>query len=157
MTSQTFLIGIVATILSASLLFHVSYKVEQIRHDIRHMERTVQEERAAIRTLEAEWHYLNTPARIEDLVQTHLPHLQPTALNRVVTPEAFTTRLAMLDTPSQTPLPDTAPQAVPHLAQAAPHDDAPVALVAVPLPQHKPYGLRPVRLVSAYAGSGWAQ
>lgn len=58
--------------LLGAILFHVSQSVQTAENDLKKLNHQVNLELEAIRVLEAEWAYLNSPMRLEDLAQTYL-------------------------------------------------------------------------------------
>lgn len=70
-------------ILLGSMLFWVSQSVQRAEDEVRRLNHLVNLEIEAIRVLEAEWDYLNSPLRLEKLADTHLP-VQSTQTDQVV-------------------------------------------------------------------------
>src|SRR3546814_1582941 len=58
-------------------MFHVTFKVDEVAADLHGLDRQILKEREAVHVLEAEWAYLNDPARLEELATNLLPWLQP--------------------------------------------------------------------------------
>ena len=58
--------------LSGGALLHVSQNVQQAEDKLSRYERSYDSEREAIRVLNAEWAYLNSPARLEALSRDYL-------------------------------------------------------------------------------------
>ncbi len=58
--------------LGALGLYLVKYQVQSVRDDVTRLERELAAEREAVALLEAEWAYLNRPARLERLAGQHL-------------------------------------------------------------------------------------
>ncbi len=67
-------------ILLGSALFWVSQSVQRQEESLRRLSRQVNLELEAIRVLEAEWDYLNSPVRLETLADTYLPVENPESL-----------------------------------------------------------------------------
>ncbi len=67
-----------AVLVSGSLLFVVSQKVQSTERDINFLETKISREKESIRVLEAEWAYLNRPDRLEKLAAN--AQLEPTAI-----------------------------------------------------------------------------
>ena len=59
-------------VLFGSMLFYVSQSVQRAENQLRKLNHQVNLELEAIRVLEAEWDYLNSPTRLEQLAQDHL-------------------------------------------------------------------------------------
>lgn len=68
-------------VLLGSALFWVSQSVQRAEDDLHRMKRMVNMELEAIRVLEAEWDYLNSPIRLEELADTYLSFENTPALN----------------------------------------------------------------------------
>lgn len=62
---------------ATGVLFHTSYRVQELEAELGALNREIIEEQEAIRVLKAEWSYLNEPARLERLSREYLL-LQPT-------------------------------------------------------------------------------
>src|SRR3546814_6940138 len=58
-------------------MFHVTFQVDQVTAELHGLDRQILKEREAVHVLEAEWAYLNDPARLEELATNLLPWLQP--------------------------------------------------------------------------------
>lgn len=65
------------TIVTGASLMVVSHKVRQAEVKISRIDRSVEQEREAIRNLKAEWAYLNDPARLETLASQYLDLVPP--------------------------------------------------------------------------------
>ncbi|MEM6781043.1 MAG: hypothetical protein AAF569_04185 [Pseudomonadota bacterium] len=70
-------------ILFGSLLFWVSQSVQRAEEELRYLNHKVNLELEAIRVLEAEWDYLNSPMRLEKLATEHIP-AQPVTADQVM-------------------------------------------------------------------------
>lgn len=75
-----------------SVLFYVSQSVQRSDEQLRYIHHQVNLELEAIRVLEAEWDYLNSPMRLENLAQAYLsvelPDAQKISNDVSVVPEA---------------------------------------------------------------------
>jgi cell division protein FtsL len=58
-------------------LFHITYKVEQLEHQLATLNKEILKEQNAVHVLKAEWSFLGRPERIEELRRQFLPNLQP--------------------------------------------------------------------------------
>ena len=61
------IIVFILVILSGALLMDVAQRVQKVEREIKGYEREIVREEESIRTLKAEWAYLNDPARLEAL------------------------------------------------------------------------------------------
>jgi hypothetical protein len=61
---------------SSVALFHTSQKVHDKSETLAQLEASITKEEESLRVLQAEWGYLNKPARLEKLSKTYL-HLSP--------------------------------------------------------------------------------
>lgn len=52
--------------------FHIKYKVQELEAELGIARAAMQQDREAIRILEAEWSFLNQPANLADLAERHL-------------------------------------------------------------------------------------
>ncbi len=53
-------------------LFHVKYEVQALEEELAGLNAAILKEQQQIHVLRAEWSYLNTPARLEELAARHL-------------------------------------------------------------------------------------
>ena len=53
-------------------LFHVKYQVQDLEEELARLNAAILKEQRQIHVLRAEWSYLNTPARLEELAARHL-------------------------------------------------------------------------------------
>lgn len=67
-----------AVLVSGSLLFVISQKVQSTERDIKALEVQIARENETVRVLQAEWAYLNRPDRLESLAAN--TQLEPTAI-----------------------------------------------------------------------------
>jgi cell division protein FtsL len=108
-------------------LYHVNYEVKALERALESTRQGIEEERERLHVLEAEWSYLNRPARLARLAEKHLD-METIDPDQIVHIEQLPPRIT---DPGETPVtPEERP------------DDA------VPLPQAKPWSLTP-RLSSA--------
>ena len=66
-------------------LYHIRYSAEGAARDLDSLHRSIADERAVHRTLQAEWSSLNDPRRLQKLADLHLP-LAPLAARQIETP-----------------------------------------------------------------------
>ncbi len=107
-------------------LYHVNYRVKELREELEQVENDIEKERERLRVLEAEWSYLNRPSRLARLARKHLDMdtIQPEQMVRV---EQLPPRI----TEREMPRPDV----------SQPRDDE--AADPLPLPRAKPWSLEP--------------
>lgn len=72
MTRLYYILGIVVIALSAYGLFHVKYKVKNLKQDLVEVNRQIAMEKKSIHVLKAEWAYLSQPSRIKQLSDNYL-------------------------------------------------------------------------------------
>lgn len=103
-------------------LYHINYQVEALEAELKQVRSDIKRERERLDVLEAEWSYLNRPARLARLAATHLDMetLQPDQIVRI----------------GQLPPRITENGDAPRPAGDRPDD-------AVPLPRTKPWSLQP--------------
>lgn len=65
-------------------LFMLKYEVQGLEDELARLNRDIRADRAAVHVLEAEWSYLNDPARLRDLAARHL-EMTPLAPDQVST------------------------------------------------------------------------
>ncbi len=53
-------------------LFHVKYQVQALEEELARLNAAILKEQQQIHVLRAEWSYLNTPSRLEELAARHL-------------------------------------------------------------------------------------
>ncbi|MBU0858476.1 MAG: hypothetical protein KJ667_00930 [Alphaproteobacteria bacterium] len=68
---------VVAAVITGTMLFRVSERVQTAEHNLAQMESAAAKEAETIRVLRAEWAYLNRPDRLEALAAKHLKMDQP--------------------------------------------------------------------------------
>jgi hypothetical protein len=84
-------VGLALASVAAGLVMHVSYRVQRTEQYLVKLEREVVREQDQIRVLDAEWSYLNDPARIEALARRHLL-LGPMSVKKIVSLDAIPLR-----------------------------------------------------------------
>lgn len=105
---------------SGYVMFQVKYEVVQLEDELAHLDHRIDAGREQIRVLDAEWSFLNQPARLEQLAKRFLD-LQPISAEQIghlsqlprrsPTPPAAAAAAAPPSAPSQ-------PAAAPRLATA---------------------------------------
>jgi cell division protein FtsL len=98
---HVFWVGIVA--LAAALVFNVSHDVQALKQERNALADQIRAEHEAIRVLEAEWAFLNQPARLESLARRHT-QLRATTPEQIIRLDAIPDKVAAL-----TAAPDAAP------------------------------------------------
>src|SRR3546814_18113988 len=95
---------LVAGSVTALILFQIKQEVRVLEEQVADTRRTILEDQEAVHVLEAEWSYLNSPARIGALAERHLD-LAPIPAERIIGFDA----LPMPGPPYQAPgaAPDT--------------------------------------------------
>jgi len=102
-------------------LYHVTYEARELEERLKQVRLDIEQEREALHVLEAEWSYLNRPARLARLAREHLD-MRPLQPDQIVRVGQLPPRVTRPMTP--------------------PEEDAPTA-DGIPLPRHKPWSLRP--------------
>ncbi len=74
---------ILAGSVAALTLFQIKQEVMDLEHEIKVVHREILRDQEALHVLEAEWSYLNSPARIAALAERHLT-LAPIPAERVI-------------------------------------------------------------------------
>jgi hypothetical protein len=69
---KTTLLWLVLSAFCGTVLFHTSQKVHDEREKIAALDANIAKEEESLRVLNAEWSYLNQPARLEKLAKTYL-------------------------------------------------------------------------------------
>jgi hypothetical protein len=72
MTRAVTIIGLILTIVIGAGTYWVSHEVERLEKRYAAIQSDILAEQESIHVLQAEWSYLNNPARIERLTQDHL-------------------------------------------------------------------------------------
>ena len=70
------LVWLILAALASGALFSISYAVLALEEELEGLNHAIVEEQTAIRVLEAEWSYLNSPARLQTMIDD-LTELQP--------------------------------------------------------------------------------
>lgn len=78
-----------AMCVSGALLMHVSQSVRRAEREIARLDLSIENEREALRVLNAEWSMLNSPERIEALARRHLDLALPEASRLVSNAESL--------------------------------------------------------------------
>ncbi|HUH83215.1 MAG TPA: hypothetical protein VLX85_01320 [Stellaceae bacterium] len=95
---------------SGYVMFQVKYQVVQLEDELAHVNRLIDGDREQIRVLDAEWSFLNQPARLAELAKRHLKlsPITPTQISRLdqlpwrsPTPPAAAASAAPPSAPSQ--------------------------------------------------------
>ena len=118
----SFVIWLIVATAVAVGLYHINYEVKALERQLENVQSNIEAERERLHVLEAEWSYLNRPARIARLAREHLDMdaMQPDQVVRI----------------DQLPPRIQAPESQRRLPEDAPGD-------AVPLPRQKPWSLKP--------------
>ncbi|MCB1531806.1 MAG: cell division protein FtsL [Alphaproteobacteria bacterium] len=132
---RTLSVFIFAAISGAALL-HVSQKVRQAEEELSRYESQYDHERESIRVLNAEWAYLNSPERLEDLAQEYLD-VRPPSSDQMVPDTSVFPNLQVEEIPSvgQVPLYQNISQTP---AEDAPQEVSSDDVTLVPAPGRKP-------------------
>ncbi len=72
MTKVALIAWLTACAVSIWFAFHIKYKVQELETELGIARAEMQQDREAIRVLEAEWSFLNQPANLADLAERHL-------------------------------------------------------------------------------------
>lgn len=116
--------------LSGGLLLYMSQKVQQAEQELARLEASYHHEQETIRVLNAEWAYLNSPARLEALARDYLNLQMPAA-------GQMSSQLSGLPAPVYVPVPQK--KLFHNIAQGT---DEPSyeqnSVVRVPPPERKP-------------------
>lgn len=115
-------------------LYQVKYEVQRLESELEQVRSEIHDHRRALHVLDAEWSYLNRPARLARLAKEHLD-LAPQKPKQ----------LARLD--------HIPPRITRPLGESSMVNGAAAGLDGVPLPQSKPWSLRP-QLVSRPTSPG---
>jgi len=138
---KTTLLWLILALFCGIGIFHTSQRVHDEREKIATLNASIDKEQESLRVLNAEWSYLNQPARLEKLAKTYL-HLAPLKGGQFVKVEDIAMRSADVVATTQTAAP--APASVvkitearlpvrkpaPHVIQAAKKPAAPHHVIA---------------------------
>ena len=94
---------VLAGSVAALTLFQIKQEVMDLEHEIKQTHRDILRDQEAIHVLEAEWSYLNNPARIAALAERHLK-LAPIPADRIIGFADLPLPGAPEDTPADSPL-----------------------------------------------------
>ena len=72
MKKSTALIAVVTMGMSIAIVFHIKYCVKNLMRDTVELTRQIASDKEAIHVLDAEWAYLNQPARLKSLARQYL-------------------------------------------------------------------------------------
>lgn len=103
---HVFWIGIVA--LAAALVFNVSHDVQDLKRERNALADQIRHEHETIRVLEADWAFLNQPARLEAMARRHTP-LRATTAEQIIGLSAVPEKSAAIE--AAKPLNPAAPPA----------------------------------------------
>jgi cell division protein FtsL len=109
MIKSVTLLWLILAVAVSGALFRVSYRVQHLERHLIGINKQIAQEQESIRVLQAEWSYLNDPARLETLARKHLD-LRPTSPSQIVTLDQIPNKLpaALVNAP-----PATAGKAIP--------------------------------------------
>lgn len=82
MIGKSTIIWIGVACAASGILYQTSYKAQEQERELASLNRQIQQERASIQVLKAEWAYLNDPAALEKLSRDHLV-LGPTKADQI--------------------------------------------------------------------------
>ncbi len=74
-----YVVVIMLVVLSGAVLMEVSQRVQRAEREISRLDRKIERERERVRILDAEWAYLNDPARLEAMARAGLEMSSPEA------------------------------------------------------------------------------
>lgn len=138
--------------LSGAALLHVSQRVQQAEDELSVLQRSYNMEQETIRVLNAEWAYLNSPARLEALANEYLDVKAPSPEQMVPRPEG----LPVLDV-----VPPAEPQTLYHEISTSAQEEAAEDVetqVRIPAPGRKPKSIKgDFRSLMKKMGKGGAQ
>ena len=97
------LLWLVLAAFCGTALFHTSQKVHDEREKLGSLDVSISKEEESLRVLNAEWSYLNQPARLEKLVKTYL-NMAPLKGSQFIKVEDVPLRTAIPETTAAAPL-----------------------------------------------------
>lgn len=107
-------------------LYHIKYEVKDLERELEQVRQDIQKEREALHILEAEWSYLNRPARLARLAEKHLG-MAPAQPRQIVRVDQIPPRVTVSGKAGAARLDESGSRRA----------DAP------PLPARKPWSLQP--------------
>jgi cell division protein FtsL len=153
-------VGLALASVAAGLVMHVSYRVQRTEQYLAKLEREIVREQDQIRVLDAEWSYLNDPARIEALARRHLV-LAPMSVKKIVSLDAIPLRdpnaviapgplvIKLQPAPLKPLEPSAQPPATMVVGQPTPPATAQLAVAKSPPPKPPQVPLQPTQKLSA--------
>ncbi|MAQ70612.1 MAG: hypothetical protein CL565_00295 [Alphaproteobacteria bacterium] len=96
----SFILLVSAILISGSLLFSVSQRVQSTEREIGHLREKLSQENESLRVLRAEWAYLNRPDRLEAMA---VNGVLPSANTPARLQKKITFNLGVIPTPSRKP------------------------------------------------------
>ncbi len=98
------LIWMILIVVAAFGLYGVKYRVQFLQEESVNLERTLREENEALHVLQAEWAYLNRPARLQALAREHLA-LNPVQGKQIAELESIPMQEELTVQPANAPSP----------------------------------------------------
>lgn len=120
-----------AAAITGAALLHTSQDVQQAEEELRAIQTALESERESIRVLEAEWGYLNNPARLEMLARQYLDLAPPTPGAALADPASLPDPFAPV-LPARKPVHESAVAIVAKPAVLGAQAETPIAPVAKP-------------------------
>jgi cell division protein FtsL len=87
---------VLAVLVCGGWVYSLEYKSRILDKRTAAIQRSIEDEREAIRMLDAEWGHLNTPARLETLARNHLD-LAPTDVANILRPSQIAAKVPALE------------------------------------------------------------
>ena len=87
---------VLAVLVSGGWVYVLEHESRKLDRRIASITNSIEEEREAIRMLNAEWSHLNRPARLEELARKHL-NLAPTEVANIVKPGEIAEKVPALE------------------------------------------------------------
>lgn len=116
----------------AAGLYQVKYEVQRLEEAVREVHQSIESDKRRLRVLEAEWSYLNRPSRLSRLAEAHLD-MGPMQAKQITEVDALPPRIDR------------------DKADIFAFRDWP-EMDGVPVPQRKPWSLRPQLAGGAHTG-----